>query len=253
MKKKQLATTALVILLPLLVFEGLARLEWIDSFTFIPLTEMIASAWQLMTDPAFIKGHFLVTVVNILIAFAASAVVGIAVGVLLWKYDQLYFSLQPYIMLSYAVPMFAVYPVFILLFGMGRPSILVLGFLLAAPAIIMNTAIGFRETKKVFLKVGRTFQLSFRQMLFSIYFPAAWPHIFTGLKLGFIYSMIGVISPEFILSPNGIGYSIKRAFNDFDLHTMYGGIVLVVAFALLTNLLLKAVESRLYKKEIKGT
>jgi len=85
-------------------------------------------------------------------------------------------------------------------------------------------------------------------MVIHIYFPAAWPFIFTGLKLAASYSIVAVIATEFILSARGLGYSISYSYDNFDINGMYGSILLVIMIALTVNTVLGYVESRLYRR-----
>jgi NitT/TauT family transport system permease protein len=75
--------------------------------------------------------------------------------------------------------------------------------------------------------------------------PAAAPYLFTGVKLTFAYSLIGVIASEFILSGAGIGYAIAYAYNNFNNPRMYGLMLFVIIVAVAANTALDAVDRRL--------
>jgi NitT/TauT family transport system permease protein len=74
------------------------------------------------------------------------------------------------------------------------------------------------------------------------------PDLFTGMKLAFSYAFIGVIASEFILSGNGIGYTIAYAYNNFDNTTMYGLILLIIIVASAVNAALDALDRRLQSR-----
>ena len=230
------------------VYEWATRMGWLDSFTFIPFSDMVKALLEGLGDPKYLWGHVWPTFLEIVISFVGAAVLGIVAGILLWRSDFLHYAFQPYLMLFYAIPFFSIYPIFISLFGTGPVPVVLIGMLFSAPAVISNTAIGFRETRAVFIKYGRSLNLSFWDMLRYIYFPSAWPYIFSGLKLATAYSIIGVIATEFILSTRGIGYSISYAYNNFDLYNMYGGILLVIVISLVSNLVLSIIENRLFRR-----
>lgn len=247
MKKEQLVQVLIVGGL-LVVYEWAARAGWLDPFTFIPFTDMVKAMIEGLGNPEFFWGHVWPTFMEIVISFVGAAILGISIGVLLWRSDFLHYAFQPYLLLFYAVPFFSIYPIFISLFGTGPLPVIMVGTLFSAPAVITNTAIGFRETRPVFIKYGRSLNLSFWEMLRYIYFPSAWPYIFSGLKLATAYSIIGVIATEFILSARGIGYSISYAYNNFDLYNMYGGILLVILISLVSNVTLGIIENRLFRR-----
>ncbi len=232
----------------LIVFEIATRFEWLDPFTFIPFSTMFLNMIDNFSNSEYLLNHFGTTALEILLSFLGAMIFGIILGIILWRSNFAHHVFQPYLMLFYAIPFFALYPIFISIFGIGPVPVIMIGMFFSLPAVISNTAIGFREIRKVLVKVGQSFNLSFRQMIVHIYFPAAWPFIFTGLKLAAAYSIIGVIATEFILSARGLGYAISYAYNNFDMNGMYGSILLVVIMALSVNLVLGYIESTLYKR-----
>lgn len=248
MKFQVLLARVLIVVIPLVAYEAATRMQLLDPFTFSPLSEMLTALFDNLTNPVFLSTHVLVTMLEIALSFAGAALFGIIVGVLMWRSNYLYYSTQPYLLLFYALPFFAVYPIFVSIFGLGPLPVITVGMLFSVPAVIANTAIGFRETREVLVKVGQSFNLSFRQLLLHVFFPAAWPHIFTGLRLAVAYSIIGVIATEFILSGRGIGYTISFTYNNFDLNNMYASVLLVVLFAVLVIGVLGHIESRLYSR-----
>lgn len=248
----QILVRTLLVLVSLLIFEVLVRLRWLDSFTFIPFSKMLQAMGQMMVDREFIMNSILPTAGEALTSFVVASLLGVFGGIVLWRSDFLYHITQPYLMLFYAIPVFAIYPVFISLFGTGPLPVITIGIMFSVVSVIANTAIGFRETRKILIKVGESLNLSFRQMLFNIYIPAAWPYIFTGLKLALAYSIIGVVATEFILSTRGLGHSIAYAYNNFDLNGMYGGILFIITIVLVVNAVLGYFEVALYNRNIKG-
>lgn len=241
-------TQALIVVVPLLAYELAVRLQLIDPFNFPPLSEIVVVLGQNLADPAFLVGHVWPTLLEILISFVGAVSLGIAIGILLWRSDFLQYVTQPYLLLFYAVPFFAVYPIFISIFGLGPFPVIIVGLLFSIPMVIVNTALGFRETKEVLSKVGRSFNLSFRQLLFHVFFPAAWPQIFTGLRLAAAYSIIGVIATEFILSSRGIGYIIAFSYNSFNIANMYASVLLVIIFAVVVIGSLEYFEAKLHQQ-----
>src|SRR5690625_5088183 len=231
-----------IVLLAIIVYEIAARLKMIDPFTFIPFTKMVQKMVEIVTDKTFFMEHFMITFFEIIASFAGAVIFGIIFGLILWSSKTTYFIVQPYLMLFYATPFFALYPIFISVFGIGTLPVIMIGMLFAMPAVISNTAIGFLEVREAYVKVGKSFNLPLHKMIINIYFPAAWPVIFTGLKLAATYSVIAVIATEFILSAKGLGYSISYAYDNFDLEGMYGAILLVVTLSLAVNLTLNYIE-----------
>jgi NitT/TauT family transport system permease protein len=97
--------------------------------------------------------------------------------------------------------------------------------------------------------VGESLRLSRWKIFVWIYFPAATPHIFTGLKLGFIYAIIGVIASEFILSTKGLGHLVRFSYSAFETEIMYASMLLIVIMAVVINSVLMRVEAWLYGRQ----
>ena len=213
----------------------------------ILLTGTIPSPYFTRTGTPALSAHLGITVESIFLSFVLATVVGTGAGVALWRAPILARILNPYLVSYYAVPVFALYPLFILLFGIGPMAIVLIAFLFALVVVVVNTALGFRRVDtEVYPKVGRSLQLGRRHMVQWIYLPAAAPYLFTGWKLAFIYSTIGVIASEFIISTRGLGHIIERSYRNFDTANMYAGILLVVGGTLVINSVLGRIERTLY-------
>jgi ABC-type nitrate/sulfonate/bicarbonate transport system permease component len=110
----------------------------------------------------------------------------------------------------------------------------------------LNTLQGFERVPRVLRRTARAMRLSTREELLQIVLPSCAPHLFTGLKLSIVYSFIGVIAGEFVLSGAGLGFEIAFAYNSFDNATMYGLMILLLGFVGGLNMLLYSWERRLY-------
>jgi NitT/TauT family transport system permease protein len=131
------------------------------------------------------------------------------------------------------------------IFGMNSIPLIIMGFLSAVVAMIINTLNGLDRVPRAFRKTARVLQMGRVSTVCLIILPAATAHIFTGVKLAVAYAFIGVIAAEFILSGGGLGYQISFAYFAFDNETMYALIVLTLALVTVINLSLFAWEKRL--------
>jgi NitT/TauT family transport system permease protein len=236
--------------------ELIARTGMIRRSTLTPVSEMFVTLWKCFITGemavSFVKDssiaeHFFVTFGEILLSFFFAVLAGFPIGILLWRFKSLARILNPYLVSYYAIPVFALYPLIVRFFGAGISSITLMGWLFAIVAIIINTATGFEEIdRRIYPKVGKSLRLSRLRIFFWIYFPAASPYIFTGLKLGFIYSIIGVIASEFILSTKGLGHLVRFSYSAFETEIMYAAMLLIVIIAVLVNSALMRVEAKLY-------
>ncbi|WP_101297288.1 ABC transporter permease [Halegenticoccus soli] len=219
----------------------------VDPTTLIPLSAMLGELWTLLSTGA-LEPHVVQTFSAVFGAFALALLTGVPGGVLLWKVETLKEILDPYLLIYYAVPFFAFYPLLISIMGLGIAPIVAIAWGFSVVIVVTNTASGLAEIPEVYVKAGRDMNLTPRQLLQHVYFPAAVPYVFTGLKLGFIYALIGTIASEFILADSGLGWLISFNYDNFDVRGMYAAMLLVVLLALAVNGLLIAIEKRLYRR-----
>jgi NitT/TauT family transport system permease protein len=232
-----------------LLIEYVARSGVMSTITLVPPTQMAETLIQLISSGEIIN-DIRQTAVATFIAFLAAVLIGIPLGWAIWRLDTLRRILDPYLIAYYALPVFVFYPLFIAIFGLNQIPIILIAFALSIIAIVINTANGFDQVRDVFSEVGRSLKLSRYQTFRYIYLPAAVPYIFTGLKLGFIYALIGVIASEFILANAGLGYLVAYNYNNFATSEMYAVMLLVVIIAITTNMILVRIEDHLYKRSV---
>jgi ABC-type nitrate/sulfonate/bicarbonate transport system permease component len=208
-------------------------------------TGRIPSPYLARTGESSVWAHLGTTGLAVGASFGLGVLVGTMLGVILWGVPWLERAVRPYLLIYYALPVVALYPVLILLFSIGPAPIITLGFLFSLGAITVNTCLGLREVERsVYVKVGRSLGLGPLALARHIYLPAAGPYIFAGWRLGFTYSIIGVIASEFITSSRGIGYAIKRTYDNFETANMYGLIAVIIFITAAVMAFLDGVEAR---------
>ena len=217
-----------------LLLELLCRTGVIDRLTMQPPSEMARDLCALLASGSM-NVAMLKTFTNVAIAAALAVVVGIAFGIAIHGYRAIRQGLEPLFATYYAIPVYAFYPMFIILFGLGDVPQVLIGFMLAVVAVIVNTLNGLDRVSRVLLKTARVYRLGPLATARKITLPSAAPYLLTGVKLAVAYAFIGVIGAEFIMSRTGIGYEISFAYNDFDNKTMYPLILLILFISVLIN------------------
>ncbi|HUD87051.1 MAG TPA: ABC transporter permease subunit [Xanthobacteraceae bacterium] len=230
-----------------LVLEILCRIGVIDHLTMQPPSEMVRDLVVLLASGAM-NGAMLKTFVNVAIAAALAVAAGIAFGVAIHGYRAVRQGLEPLFATYYAIPVYAFYPMFIILFGLGDTPQVLIGFMLAVVAVIVNTLNGLDRVSRVLMKTARIYRLGPLATARKITLPSAAPYLLTGVKLAVAYAFIGVIGAEFIMSRTGIGYEISFAYNNFDNKTMYPLILLILVVSILINATLSRWERLLMQR-----
>jgi NitT/TauT family transport system permease protein len=224
----------LVIAAALAVLEVLCVAGVIDRITMPPPHRIAGDLARMLLSgslyPAIGK-----TLANVALAFVLALLVGIAAGTLLHGVKSLRAVLDPLFATYYAIPVFALYPLLIVFFGLGDGPQILIGAMLGVVAVIVNTLNGLDRVPPVLKKTARIARMGPVATALTVTLPHAAPYLLAGAKLALAYALIGVIGAEFIMSHAGIGYEISFAYLNFDNATMYPLIVLILLFSILVN------------------
>ena len=229
------------------MLEVLCRTGIIPTITAIPPSAMAQALFKILASGKF-NQDITVTLRNVSVAIAAAMLVGIVLGTLLQSLPAVRRIFDPLFATYYAVPMYAFYPLLIVVLGLGDLPQIAIGFLLAVVAVLLNTLNGLDRVPRVLLKTAQVHRLGPIRTALKVRLPFAAPYIFTGFKLAVAYSFIGVIGAEFITSNRGIGYEIAFAYNNFDNRVMYPMILLVLVVVITVNMSLHHWEKRLMER-----
>jgi len=235
----------------IILLEICCRTGIIDPLTVIPPSEMFTSMID-HVGSGELNESIVSTFSTILLAFVLAIGCGTLAGALIHRSTRLRDVVDPLLASYYSVPTFIFYPLLVALLGLGKPPLVVLGVLSAAPAVIISTLSGLDGVAPVLMKLARVHRLGPARTLWWIVLPAALPRLFTGFKLALSYALIGVIAGEFILSGTGLGYAISFAYQSFDNRAMYGTMLFVLLVAVIANGILYVWEGRLARRRSGG-
>ena len=176
------------------------------------------------------------TLTNVGLAAVLSVVAGIVAGAAIHRASVLRALLEPLFSAYYAIPIYAFYPLLIIVFGLGDVPQVLIGFMLAVVSMIVSTLAGLDSVPPVLGKTARVMQLGPVATMRSLTLPYAAPYLFTGVKLAVAYAFIGVIGAEFIMSGTGLGYEIRFAYDNLGNNIMYPLILLILLIAVASNM-----------------
>lgn len=186
--------------------------------------------------------NFLATFYAVLGAFALSAVLGIALAVVIVWNDLLMRSIMPVLVLFNTLPKVALAPLFVIWLGYGVWPNIVIGTTIAFFPMVVNTAVGLATAEPEMLDLVRTLRASRWQVFRKIRFPNAVPYIFTGLKLNATMSVIGAIVGEFVASERGLGALIIAGGVTLETPSIFASLILISALGLVLYGIVVAVE-----------
>jgi NitT/TauT family transport system permease protein len=189
--------------------------------------------------------HLGVTLLETVLAFAIGTVLGLAFGLWLALAPTASAILDPYIKGLNSMPRVILAPIFALWFGLGIWSKVALAVTLVFFIVFFNVYQGVREVSPVVLANARMLGANRQQLLRTVYLPSATSWVFASLHNSVGLAFVGAVVGEYLGSARGVGYLILQAEGTFDVNTVFAGIVVLTAFALVLDAIVGVVEKRL--------
>ncbi|HTZ02452.1 MAG TPA: ABC transporter permease [Xanthobacteraceae bacterium] len=208
------------------VAAGFANAAFISS-----PTSIVRSLWALLAGGELLP-NLITTLIEIAIAFALSVVFGIASAVVLDRNDWLNRIVSPFLTAFNSMPRIALGPLFILWFGIGITSKVVLAFSLGYFIMLLSTLGGLKNVDRDLLLMSRLFGASELRLFRHVRLPWALPGIFAGLRLTLIYCSAGAVIGEMIAAQSGLGLLVQTFSGRFDVAGVMA-LILVVALVVM--------------------
>src|SRR5215510_9462950 len=186
--------------------------------------------------------HLGVTLVETMLALLVGTVLGMMVGLWLALAPTAARLLEPYIKAANAMPRVILAPIFAVWFGLGILSKVALGVTLVFFIVFFNVYQGVKEVSPVVLANARMLGATPRQLLRSVYLPSATSWVFSSLHTSVGMAFVGAVVGEYLGSSAGVGYLILQAEAVFDINTVFAGILVLTAFALLLDFIVTVLE-----------
>ncbi len=191
--------------------------------------------------------HTWPTTVQCIYGFLLAVAVGVGLGIML-AFSRLFrVGVYPLVIAFQVVPKVALAPLFIVWFGLGMTSRVLLAFVIAFFPMVVNTFAGIQSTDPVMIRMARSFSASRWTIFSKIEFPTALPYIFSGLKIGITFAVIGIIVAEFVTAQEGLGYLIVFSEGNVDTPMLMAaifvlsvvGVILYALIVLLEKLVIR--------------
>lgn len=187
------------------------------------------------------------TVLATVIGFALASVVGIVVGAALALLPTVSAVLDPFLDALNAMPRVALAPVFIIYFGIGTSAKVALAFSIVVFVLIFSTRAGIRSADPEILRLSVMLDASKLQTFWKVLLPVSVPSIFSGLRLGLVYSFLGVVTSEIIASEEGIGTLIVKYAGAFEMEGVYAFLILLAVVASVLNTAMAVLEKHILR------
>lgn len=237
----QIAMAILSPIVLLLIWEMVGRLGWIDQ-RFFPVPSAIISEFVALLGTGELFSNLGWTVQRVAIGFVFGAIPAIMLGLMMGLSPLMMAAIRPIVAAIYPIPKVALFPLIMLIFGLGETSKWVIVAIGVFFQVFFSTLAGVAHIEQIYLDVAKNFGASRWQAYRWIAMPAALPFIFTGCQLGIGMALIVVVVAEQFGTKVGLGYMIWRSWQVFEVRDMFVGLMMVALLGYCIQLAMGALE-----------
>jgi NitT/TauT family transport system permease protein len=214
------------------VWEIVARLGVFPPRLF-PSLETIAAAFWRLTLAGILPHHALDTVIRLGLGFALAAVAGVAVGIAMGRSRLAEDIALPLVSIGAPIPGLAYAPLFLLWFGLGNMSAVLLVAFVSAFPIVFNTWTGVKAVKEIWVRSAQAMGADDARLFRHVILPGALPYILTGLRLGLAQAWRILVGVEMLAAvPWGLGWMIFGAREFLNMDVMLAGVAVIAVIGL---------------------
>jgi NitT/TauT family transport system permease protein len=201
----------------------------ISSFVLPPPEEVWVTLLDLMGQADIWLIHSRVTLVETVVGFAFALITGVIAGAVLGRIFWLELAVRPLMVALQVIPKVALIPLFVIWFGFGMTSKIVIAAILAFFPIMLNVMLGVRSVEPGHREVMRSLDATRWQTFMSLDFHSTLPYVFAGMEVGIVFALIGAIVGEYLGGNEGLGYMVVVSLNALDAPQLFAVIILLAA------------------------
>jgi NitT/TauT family transport system permease protein len=193
-----------------------------------PSLVTVAEAFVNLTIRGILPHHVFDTVLRLLAGFFLAAIVGVTLGILMGRSRRVEDIALPLVSIGAPIPGLAYAPLFLLWFGLGNKSAVLLVAFVSAFPIIFNTWTGVKAVKEIWVRSAQAMGADDRRLFVKVIVPGALPYILTGLRLGLAQAWRILVGIEMLAAvPWGLGWMIFGAREFLNTDVMLAGVVVI--------------------------
>ena len=201
----------------------------VSRFVLPPPEDVASTLSQLATQRDVWLVHARMTLVETVVGFGFALVTGVVAGAVLGRMFWLERAVRPLVVALQVIPKVALVPLFVIWFGFGITSKIVIAAILAFFPIMLNVMLGVRSVDPGHREVMRSLDATKWQTFQSLDFHSTLPYVFAGMEVGIVFALIGAIVGEYLGGNEGLGYMVVVSLNALDAPQLFAVIILLAA------------------------
>ena len=193
----------------------------------LPQPEQVLDGMGEVIQSKSFTTHLRVTLTETLLGFGIALVLGVAMGAILGRVLWLERAVRPLVVAAQVVPKVALVPLFIVWFGFGITSKVVIVAILAFFPIMLNTLLGVRSVEPGHRDVMRGLNAGRWATFWKLDYHSTMPYVFAGMEIGIVFAIIGAVVGEYLGGNQGLGYLIVLYLNALNAKQLFAVIVIL--------------------------
>ncbi len=237
----ELILTALPSVIFLISWESAVRLGYMKSL-FFPPPSMIFKTLIEVISSGELQSNVYASLVRIFWGFLLGTIPGIVLGLIMGWSKKVRAIVDPIIAATYPIPKIAIFPLFLLIFGIGELSKIILIAIGCFFLVLINSMAGVRNINKTYFEVAENYGAGRMKTFTRIILPGSLPMVFSGVRLALGGSLLMVVAAELLAANEGIGAMIWYAWETLETEKIYVGILICGLLGFLFTAVLKKIE-----------
>ena len=212
---------------------------------FFTTPTQVASAFVELIAKNQIQHNFYVSSVEFLLGLGLAIIVGLPLGLITGRWRVIDDMVDPFVTALNATPRLIFLPLFMIWFGIGMGSKVMIVFTGALFPLLINTYEGVKNVDRVLVNVVRSFGAREWQIMKTVVLPNSVPYIVVGLRLAIGRAILGVVVGEFFGASEGLGFMIASAATNYKVDVVFVGVAIFMGLSLILTLSVKKIETNL--------
>jgi NitT/TauT family transport system permease protein len=226
----------------IILWEAAPRLGWVRAIYLSPPTEVVKTLVRITLNGELIP-HALISLQRIFLGLFFAGSIGVILGLFIGYFKRIEQALDLLFQSFRQMSAFALFPVFILFFGLGELPKVIIIFWASLWPVLLNTISGVRDVDPVLIRSAKSMGATKSYIFLHIILPATTPQIFTGIRLGGSYCVMAVVAAEMIGATSGLGYLVVYSQQTFKVAQMYASIIALAILGITLNWVLQSFEN----------
>jgi NitT/TauT family transport system permease protein len=226
-----------------LAWEYGVRLFDVPSFVLPPPSAIWESLVNQLQTPRF-WNNLWVTTQETIAGYLLGVTTAFLLGIAVVQSRMVEKTVFPYVVAFQTVPKIALAPLFIIWFGFGLTSKILIAALVSFFPMLINVIEGLRSADQDQIELMRSLDASKRQIFFRVQLPNSMPFVFAGLDIGIVFAIIGAVVGEWVGARAGLGYQLLQYIYDFNIAGLFAVLIVLAVMGLVAHSFIRLLQRR---------